>query len=39
MHSLDPACEEPKLEVQAEQVQSEETNPDPDEGKPRCITP
>jgi hypothetical protein len=28
-----------ELEVQAEQVQAKETNPKPEQGKPRCITP
>jgi hypothetical protein len=37
MYSLDPAPEEPELEVQAEQA--EEANPEPEQGKPRCITP
>jgi hypothetical protein len=31
--------EEPEMEVQAEQVETEETNPEPEQGKPRCITP
>jgi hypothetical protein len=39
LHSLDPGNEEPELEVQAEQVQAEDTNPKPEQGKPRCITP
>ncbi len=39
LHSLDPVNEELELEVQAEQVQDEETNPEPEQGKPRCITP
>jgi hypothetical protein len=39
LHSLDPTREEPELEVQAEQAQAEETNTDPNQGKPRCITP
>jgi hypothetical protein len=34
LHSLDPIREEPELEVQAE-----EANIDPEQGKPRCITP
>jgi hypothetical protein len=33
MHSLDPAHEESELEVQVE-----ETNPEPEQGKPRWIT-
>jgi hypothetical protein len=36
-HSLDPAREEADLEVQAEQA--EEANTNPEQGKPRCITP
>jgi hypothetical protein len=39
LHSLDPACEEPELEVQAEQAQVEEANSKPEQGKPWCITP
>jgi hypothetical protein len=31
--------EEPELEVQVEQVQAKETNPEPEQGKPQCITP
>jgi hypothetical protein len=34
LHSLDPVNEEPELEVQAEQAQAEETNPEPEQGKP-----
>jgi hypothetical protein len=34
LHSLDPIREEPELEVQAE-----EANIDPEQGKTRCITP
>jgi hypothetical protein len=33
------ACEEPKSEVQAEEVQAKETNPEPKQGKPWYITP
>jgi hypothetical protein len=32
LHSLDPMNKEPELEVQAEQVKAEETNPEPDQG-------
>jgi hypothetical protein len=39
LHSLDPVNEEPMLEVLAEQVQAEETNPEPEQGKLWCITP
>jgi hypothetical protein len=39
LHSLDPVNEEPELEVQAEQVLAKETNLEPEQGKPRCITP
>jgi hypothetical protein len=39
LHSLDPGNEEPELEVKAEQEQAEDTNPEPELGKPRCITP
>jgi hypothetical protein len=39
LHSLDPMNEGPELEVQAKQVQAEETNPEPEQGKPRCIIP
>jgi hypothetical protein len=38
VHSVDHVNKEPDLKVQAEQVQAEETNPKPDQGKPRCIT-
>jgi hypothetical protein len=38
LHSLDHIREEPELEVQAEQAQAKETGPDPDQGKPQCIT-
>jgi hypothetical protein len=34
LHSLDLMNEEPELEVQAE-----ETNPEPEQGKLRCTTP
>jgi hypothetical protein len=37
MPSLDPAREEPELEVQTEQA--EEANTDLKQGKTRCITP
>jgi hypothetical protein len=37
--SLDPTHEKPELEVQAEQVQVEETNPEPEQGKLLCIPP
>jgi hypothetical protein len=37
LHLLDPMNEESELEVQAKQVQAEETNPDPKQVKPRCI--
>jgi hypothetical protein len=33
---LDPTHEEPELEAQVEQV--EEANPEPNPGKPECIT-
>jgi hypothetical protein len=36
MYSLDPMHEEPEFESQVEQA--EEVNPDPEQGKPRCIT-
>jgi hypothetical protein len=36
-HSLDPAREELDFKVQAEQA--EEAKTDPEQGKPRCITP
>jgi hypothetical protein len=39
LHSLDPVNEEPELQVQTEQVQAKETNPEPEQCKPRCITP
>jgi hypothetical protein len=39
LHSLDPVNEEPELEVQAEQVPAKETNLEPEQGKPWCITP
>jgi hypothetical protein len=39
LHLLDPRNEEPELEDQAEQEQAEDTNPGPEQGKPRCITP
>jgi hypothetical protein len=39
LHSLDPVNEEPELEVQIEQVPAKETNPEPEQGTPRCITP
>jgi hypothetical protein len=39
LHLLDSVNEEPELEVQTEQVQTEETNPESEQGKPRCITP
>jgi hypothetical protein len=39
LHSLDPGNEELELEVQAEQDQAKDTNPEPEQGKPRCITP
>jgi hypothetical protein len=39
VHSLDPAHEELELDDQAEQAQAEETNPELEKGKPRCITP
>jgi hypothetical protein len=39
MHSLDPTCKELELEDQAEQAQVEEANHEPEQGKPRCITP
>jgi hypothetical protein len=39
LHLLDPENEEPELEVQAEQVQAEDTNPELEQDKPRCITP
>jgi hypothetical protein len=39
LHSLDPGNEEPELEVRAEQDQAEDTNLEPEQGKPRCITP
>jgi hypothetical protein len=39
LHSLDPVNEEPELEVQTKQVPAEETNPKPEQGKPRGITP
>jgi hypothetical protein len=39
MYSLDFACEEPELEVQAEQAEAKETNPEAKQGRPRCITP
>jgi hypothetical protein len=35
--SLDPAHEEPEVEAQVDPT--EETNPEPEQGKPRCITP
>jgi hypothetical protein len=35
--SLDPTHEE--LEVEAQVNQTNETNPEPEQGKPRCITP
>jgi hypothetical protein len=38
MYSLDPAHEEPELEIQAEQAQAKETNLEPEQGKPWCIT-
>jgi hypothetical protein len=37
MCSLDPDCEEPELEAQAEQA--EEANPELEQGMFRCITP
>jgi hypothetical protein len=37
MHLLDPTHEEPELEAQVDQA--EEANPEPEQGKPRCITP
>jgi hypothetical protein len=37
LHSLDLVNEEPELEVQAEQDLAEETNPEPEQGMPRCI--
>jgi hypothetical protein len=39
LRSLDPVSEEPELEIQAEQEQAEDTNLEPEQGKPRCITP
>jgi hypothetical protein len=38
LRSLDPVDEEPELEVQAEQDQAKDTNPEPEQGKARCIT-
>jgi hypothetical protein len=34
MHSLDLACEEPKLEVQTEEAHAEEDNPKTEQGNP-----
>jgi hypothetical protein len=34
---LDPAHEDPEVEAQVEQA--EEANPEPEQGKPPCITP
>jgi hypothetical protein len=39
LYSLDRVNAEPELEVQAEQVQAEETNSEPEQDKPRCIQP
>jgi hypothetical protein len=39
LRSLDPVNEESELKVQAEQERVEDTNPEPEQGKPRCITP
>jgi hypothetical protein len=39
MHSLDPTCEKPESEVETKEVQVEEANPEPEQGKLRCITP
>jgi hypothetical protein len=39
LHSLDPMNKEQELEVEVEHVQAEETNLEPKQGKPRCITP
>jgi hypothetical protein len=39
LRSLDPRNEETELEVQAKRDQAEDTNPKPEQAKPRCITP
>jgi hypothetical protein len=41
LHPLDPIHEKPELEVQADQARAEEIDPEPEpeQGKTRCITP
>jgi hypothetical protein len=37
--SLDPTHEEPELEAQVEQAKEANPEPEPEQSKPRCITP
>jgi hypothetical protein len=37
--SLDPAHEEPEVEAPADPTEEANSEPEPKQGKPRCITP
>jgi hypothetical protein len=39
MHSLDPVQEESELEAQVDQAKEANPEPEPEQGKHRCITP
>jgi hypothetical protein len=39
MHSLNPVQEEPELEAQVEPAQGANSEPEPEQDKPWCITP
>jgi hypothetical protein len=39
MHSLDPAHDEPELEAQVDEAEKANPEPEPEQVKPRCITP